>query len=231
MGFDGIIVTDALVMEGAHSGRSEEAAAVEALRAGADLLLYPADIARVCRALREAAEAGALPPPRIEEAERRYEAALSRAAAPPAPAPPGPYESANHLADALIDRGLPRGTVRGLRQPIGIVVVDDDLGGPYPPGPSDYLARWLADHGVGGAGGARVLAVFAEPRAWKGRAGLGPEARELLAREAPGADLVILFGHPRLAAEVPGGRPLLLAWHRQRLMQEAAARWLAARAG
>ena len=84
--------------------------------------------------------------------------------------------------------------------------------------------------GLSGAGGARVLLVLSEPRAWKGRAGLGPEARERLAREAPGADLIVLFGHPRLAAEVPGERPLLLAWHRQRLMQEAVARWLAARA-
>ena len=51
--------------------------------------------------------------------------------------------------------------------------------------------------------------------------------RELLAREAPSADLIVLFGHPRLAEEIPGGRPLLLAWHRQRLMQEAVGRWLA----
>jgi hypothetical protein len=144
--------------------------------------------------------------------------------------PPGPYETAGHLADALVDRGLLRGTVRGLRSPFEVVVVDDDLGGPYAPGPSNYLTRSLAGRGLSGAGGARVLLVLSEPRAWKGRAGLGPEARERLAREAPGADLIVLFGHPRLAAEVPGERPLLLAWHRQRLMQEAVARWLAARA-
>jgi hypothetical protein len=52
----------------------------------------------------------------------------------------------------------------------------------------------------------------------------------VLAREAATADLVVLFGHPRLAADVPGDRPVLLAWHRQRLMQEAVGRWMAARA-
>jgi hypothetical protein len=45
----------------------------------------------------------------------------------------------------------------------------------------------------------------------------------------PGAALTVLFTHPRLLAEVPGEGPVLHAWHRQRLMQEAVARWLAAR--
>lgn len=230
LGFDGVIVTDALVMEGALSGRAEGTAAVEALKAGVDLLLYPGDTAGVCRALGEALGAGQLPPAKLAVAERRYEAALARAARPPGAVPAGPYESAEHLADALVDRGLLRGAVRGLRAPIEVVVVDDDLGGPYPPGPGDYLANALAARGLSGAGGGRVLAVLSEPRAWKGRAGLGPEARDRLAREAPAADLVVLFGHPRLAAAVPGERPILLAWHRQRLMQEAVARWLGARA-
>jgi len=230
LGFDGIIVTDALIMEGALSGRSEGAAAVEALRAGVDVLLYPRDTAGVCRALREAVGGDRLSAGRLAEAERRYETALARATRPPGHAPTGPYETAGDLADALIDRGLLRGGFRGLRSPIDVVVVDDDLGGPYAPGPSDYVARWLADRGLAGTGGARGLLVFAEPRAWKGRAGFGPEVRELLVREAPSADLIVLFGHPRLAAEVPGGRPLLLAWHRQRLMQEAVARWVGARA-
>jgi hypothetical protein len=76
-----------------------------------------------------------------------------------------------------------------------------------------------------------VLLVFAEPRAWKGRAGFGPATREALAHHAPDADLIVLFGHPRLAAELPSKAPVLLAWHRQRLMQEAVARWLDRRLG
>ena len=45
------------------------------------------------------------------------------------------------------------------------------------------------------------------------------------------ADLVVLFGHPRLLAEIPGPAPVLPGWHRQRPMQEAAARRLAGLAG
>jgi hypothetical protein len=71
--------------------------------------------------------------------------------------------------------------------------------------------------------------LFAEPRAWKGRSGLAGASREALAHHAAGADLLILFGHPRLQSELPNRAPVLLAWHRQRLMQEAVARWLAGR--
>jgi hypothetical protein len=78
-------------------------------------------------------------------------------------------------------------------------------------------------------GGSRVLLVFAEPRAWKGRAGFGPESREALLHHAPTADLIVLFGHPRLVGELPSDAPVLLAWHRQQLMQEAVARWLKGR--
>ena len=229
LGFAGIIVTDALIMEGALSGQSESGAAVRALAAGVDVLLYPADAARVCGSVRDAARSGALPAERLADAERRYDAALARANQTPARIAAGPYESAAHLADALIDRGLTRGAVRELKRSITLTVADDDLGGSYPPSPSDYVATWLGDRGLLGTGGSRVVLVFAEPRAWKGRSGLGPQVRELLAREAPSADLIVLFGHPRLAEEIPGERPLLLAWHRQRLMQEAVGRWMDAR--
>ena len=45
------------------------------------------------------------------------------------------------------------------------------------------------------------------------------------------ADLIVLFGHPRLLPELPSNGPVLLAWHRQRLMQEAVGRWLHRRVG
>ena len=70
------------------------------------------------------------------------------------------------------------------------------------------------------------MLVFAEPRAWKGRAGLGRPAQEALANYATDADLIVLFGHPRLVDQIPSDAPILLAWHRQRLLQEAVARWL-----
>jgi len=69
--------------------------------------------------------------------------------------------------------------------------------------------------------------VYAEPRSWKGRGDLGPRSIAQLERLVPDASLVVLFAHPRLAAQVPGDVPILCAWHGQALMQRAAARWVA----
>jgi hypothetical protein len=125
---------------------------------------------------------------------------------------------------------MARGDPPRLVAPLDLLVVDDDIGGPYPPSPSDYTARALGQDLAGRyTGGSRIVLVFAEPRAWKGRAGFGEASREALASYAAGADLIVLFGHPRLVGQLPTDAPVLLAWHRQRLMQEAVARWLSAR--
>jgi beta-glucosidase-like glycosyl hydrolase len=232
LGFDGLVVTDALIMDGALVGRRESDAAVEAVRAGVDVLLYPNDPRRVCDALDQAVAVGTLPRERLAEALGRYDRALARATEPTPPVTRGPFESADALADALLEQGMLRGSTPHLEGPLDLVVVDDDLGGPYPPGASDHVARALGSELAGRyTEGSRVVLAFAEPRAWKGRSGFGPEARDALTHAAPGADLVVLFGHPRLASEIPSDAPVLLAWHRQRLMQEAVARWLRQRLG
>lgn len=231
-GYDGIVVTDALIMDGALVGRSEGEAAVEALAAGADLLLYPNDPASVLAELRHALAEGRLGVARCEEALGRYARALAQAERPPAPPEPAPYNSSAALADALLERAMLRGAAPALRGPLAIATVDDDLGGPYPAVPTGHVRAALRRLGTPpGEGGSRVVLVFAEPRAWKGRSGLGDDSRKELEHLLPDAELVVLFAHPRLAAEIPGTAPILLAWHRQRLMQEAAARWLALRTG
>jgi beta-glucosidase-like glycosyl hydrolase len=230
LGFDGLVVTDALIMDGALVGRRESDAAVEAVQSGVDLLLYPKDPRRVRDALVSALEGGALTRERIEEALRRYERAVAAATRSTPPVRRGPFDSADGLADALLQQGMVRGDAPRLTGPIDLVVVDDDVGGPYPPGPSDYTAKALGPELASRyTGGSRVVLVFAEPRAWKGRAGFGSATREALATQASNADLIVLFGHPRLVEQLPGEWPVLLAWHRQRLMQDAVARWLRAR--
>jgi beta-glucosidase-like glycosyl hydrolase len=230
--FDGLVVTDALIMDGALVGRRESDAAVEAIQAGADLLLYPNDPRRVRDALEAALSSGTLGRDRLAESLSRYERALQKASAPTPPVTRGPFDSAEALADALLKNGMVRGTAGALTAPLDLVVVDDDIGGPYPPSSGDYVHRSLgADLIDRYSGGSRVVLVFAEPRAWKGRSGLGEGSREALAHHAAGADLIVLFGHPRLLAELPPRPPVLLGWHRQRLMQEGVARWLRERIG
>jgi beta-glucosidase-like glycosyl hydrolase len=230
LGFEGLVVTDAMIMEGARVGRTEGDGAVAALVSGVDLLLYPQDVGAVHAALVAALDGGRLPRARAAEALARYERALAAARAPVADPVAGPYADAPALADALLGTDTLRASSPVLTGPLELLVVDDDVGGPYPASPSDHVAQALERGGVAlGPGGSRVVLAFNEPRAWKGRAGFGAHTAAQLAELAPGASLVVLFGHPRLVEEVPGRAPVLVAWHRQRLMQEAVGRWIVGR--
>jgi beta-glucosidase len=230
LGFRGPIVSDAMIMEGALGGRTESAAAIAAVRAGVDLLLYPTDPATVARAL--VAEAGRDPDlrARVDASLARYETAVRQVQVGPT-ASDGESGSASAAADWLLSGPLLRGTAPRLRMPLELVLVDDDQDGRWPAVPADHVAEVLRARGVTlGQGGSRVALAFASPRASKGRAGFGPESLARL-EAARDADLVVLFGHPRLAAELPDEPPVVLAWHRQRLMQAAVGRWLAGKIG
>jgi beta-glucosidase len=234
LGFRGLVVTDALVMAGVLGAAADEApAAVAALAAGCDALLHPTDLDRVAAALESAGDRA-----RITEAARRVEDAARRAAAPR----PGDWgrtedrEWARDVATRALRavRGVP--ALAGRR--IDLVTVDDDLGGPFPPGPRTSLPATLAACGievreVATAAPERpaVVALYADIRGWKGRPHVSTPARERVAQALatrPDAT-VVLFGHPRLAAGVPG-EAVLAAWSGDPVMQEAAARWLADRA-
>lgn len=131
-----------------------------------------------------------------------------------------------------------RGEPLRLPDALDLVTVDDDVGGPYPPGPRDAFPASLRAAGAEvneveapRPGRAVIIAVYADIRGWKGRAGLSARAVAAVANilEAAPDATVVLFGHPRLAAELPEkAAHVLAAWGGERLMQEAAARRLAA---
>ena len=75
LGFDGLIVTDAMSMSGLTLYFTQEEASVRALEAGADLLLKPADPDAAFRGVRAAVLKGRLKEPRIDESVRRVLAA------------------------------------------------------------------------------------------------------------------------------------------------------------
>jgi beta-glucosidase len=232
LGFGGLIVTDALMM-GAAMKDAASNPSVRALAAGCDVLCYPVDPVAAHAAVADALRTGALTGERLEESLRRYGEALLRAGQVGS----GAAGRSVSIANRLLARGLVRGAAGAhsgaplprLTAPIDLAVIDDDQGGAWPASPNDYVERSLRQTGVAiGKGGSRVVLAFAEPRASKGRAGFGPASLEALRKSADAA-AVIVFGHPRLAAEVPGTAPVVMAWHRQRLMQEAAARWIVGR--
>ena len=80
LGFEGLIVTDALVMEAIASRHGAGEAAVLAFEAGADLILMPADAEAAITALCDGFSSGRLPLQRLHQALERRRAALQRIA-------------------------------------------------------------------------------------------------------------------------------------------------------
>ncbi len=78
LGFDGLVVTDALVMEAITGRYGAGEAAVLALEAGADLVLMPADADAALDAIVAAIEAGRLSHERLEASLERRRLALAR---------------------------------------------------------------------------------------------------------------------------------------------------------
>jgi beta-glucosidase-like glycosyl hydrolase/CubicO group peptidase (beta-lactamase class C family) len=78
MGFDGIIVTDAMEMGGITSRYPPAEAAVRAIEAGADVLLVPPVVDAALAALNDAVASGRIPVARIDESVRRILRAKAR---------------------------------------------------------------------------------------------------------------------------------------------------------
>lgn len=104
LGFRGLVVTDALEMQAVSGRYGAGRAAVEAVRAGADVLLMPADPTAAVDALVAAVGSRALTRARLEESAARMVATLRAAVhAPPAPSTPGSHQQvARTLAEASI---------------------------------------------------------------------------------------------------------------------------------
>jgi beta-glucosidase-like glycosyl hydrolase len=231
--FTGLVVTDALIMAGASAAQPVPAATVRAVAAGCDALLYPSDFQSVVRAL-DVAVGADIPTPRADDALARYAQALVAWGDLPDQGEPDLVDHAT-FADGLADRAahLVGGEPPRITAPVAVSIVDDDVGGPYTIPPRDVFHHTLREAGVPIVQRAtgdvqRIVLVYAEPRSWKGRADLGGWSRAALQRlvSEGRVRLVVLFGHPRLAAQIPGTAPILLCWHGQALMQRAAARRL-----
>ncbi len=237
-GFDGLVATDALVMEAVSaSGRSEAVACVEAVRAGCDVLLCPSSAEHAVYALTGALETGPLESRRVAEAVHRVEAAAASASpvALDEPVTGSSYEEALDLAVATIRavRGaLPEGE---LDKAVRLHVIDDDLS---PASMADAatdrgrLAEALEARGARLISplsreeeAADLIALFSDVRAWKGRAWLAPESVSKAGRilQAEPKATLLLFGHPRLAEQLPNAANVVCAWNGDPLMQEAVA--------
>ena len=227
--FGGLVVTDAIIMEGMTDGGSETAASVQALTAGCDLLLYPGDTDAVIREVEAALEDGRLDPARVEDALRRVSEAAERVAGPVDARWFADEDRRWALETAVRTLRVCRGEPRLPSGPVRMEEIEDDGGGPWPPYPRVAFPAALRAAGVEIADdGAPLVVLYSDIRAWKGRPGISAAAQERV-RQLTAAHpevTVILFSHPRLADDIPTARNLLAGWGGEAVMQEAAVAWL-----
>lgn len=249
MGFDGVLVSDALIMDAVGDPLE---AVVSGVGAGIDLLLYPPDPVGTVEALHRARAVGALTPARLAEARRRVETLLDRFGRGPDSARVADFPEPKDAADAALwaDHSLSLSNAPALRtvDRVRVITFDDDLGGPYAAPSRDVLLHSLMELGVpidstAGSGSTvntrlSVLALYSDPRAWKGRAGVDAAVMARLIAEVDRCTalgekaLVTCFGGRRIEADLAqalGDRECgrLLAWGGEAHMQRSVARRVA----
>jgi hypothetical protein len=183
----------------------------------------------VAAALRSALQEGRLEPERVQQALRRLAGAAVRVAGGPVGEWGRQHDRRWALETAVRTLQVVRGNPHLPASPLHLIEIEDDLGGPYSPDPRDRFPDALLRTGVElNERGQPLGLLYSDIRAWKGRAGISPEARERV-REFTTAvpdTTVVLFSHPHLSEEIPTARHLLAAWGGEPLMQEAAVAWL-----
>jgi len=231
MGFDGLVVTDALIMGGVTETWSEEDAVAAALEAGCDVLLMPPDPEKALAALESAVASGRVSAVRVEDALRRVARFRDGLARLPEGAELGPEVGAR-LAERISRQALTLVRGKPVRPAPGkcrIIIVDDDgeIGDASPlvqaarsqglepvfvrPGLSDgdraaIVAAALSE-------GAALVAIFSLVKAWKDRSNLGPDLAAVVAAVTEAVPTtVVSFSSPYLLQQCPATTAYVCAY-------------------
>lgn len=134
LGFDGIIITDALEMEGITSQFSIPDAAVKAVLAGADIVLiaqsqYNEDGQRAVEQLVRAVQDGVIPMERVDESVRRIAEAKRKLAAARGPAEVPSGSALGDKQSLAVVRDVARHAVTVVRNDDGVLPLKTDAPG------------------------------------------------------------------------------------------------------
>jgi len=221
LGFTGLIVTDALIMAGVAKFASPEAVAIQAVQAGADVLLMPPDPEATIQAVLQAVKQGKIAPERIQAAVQRISRAkqkvrASRESAGLSTLTTLAQSEANDTVTAMLRNSQ---TGRGKLQPTpmgwNMVVVDDLLNSAFLTPQSPAIARpqtlgyqlQLVDRHtpitLPTMAQPTLLQCFIRGNPWRGAAGVTTITQtwfELLAQQGALQGLVV-YGSPYALAE------------------------------
>jgi beta-glucosidase len=248
LGYGGLVLTDALIMEGVRR-RGEGAAAVESLAAGCDVLLCPTDHREIVAAVKSAVEERARSPGKgldagtVERALRRVEVAQEFLRKRPPVREVGGMDEYRAFAMAKASVTTLRDPARRIplspvspAETLALILDDDDRAGregPVLERREEFglgVVRRTPKHADPGevearcAVAERVFAfVYGDVRAWKGRAGLAPELRAVVEGLEKGCGdrlVLVAFGGPGLLGD-EGRAPAVCAWDDAPLVQRA----------
>ena len=219
LGFEGLIVTDALIMGGVAKYATPEEIAVLAVEAGADILLMPADPEVAIAAVARAVQSGRLSSQRIEESVARIwqaktkvhrgesqnqEICLGQLATP----------EALSLSEVVLRQSLKSGSLPA--KPSGggrnLMVVDniftDVLGRHTPavayPSQFGYQPQLVDSHSLPPLDASMtLLQVFSRGNPFRGSVGLSPQTQDWLKQ---------LLSTDRVIGLVVYGSPYVLEW-------------------
>ncbi|HEY9857325.1 MAG TPA: glycoside hydrolase family 3 N-terminal domain-containing protein [Stenomitos sp.] len=251
LGYDGLIVSDALIMGGVTETFNDETAAVEALLAGCDVLLMPPNPQKALAAVLAAVQEGELDEERINQSVARVWALKERVLAAQAARPGDVTREAEALAEAVarealtLAKGEPEALPVDLPRAFQLLIDDDEDPAAYAPWSQGLAARELGTprvvtrqsneaelHAIRPPepGMPVICAVFSTVKAWKGRIDLSSEHAALLNRlRDEGHPLYLVsFSNPYIARQVPRTEAFLCAYSDHPASQRAA---LAALAG
>lgn len=246
LGFDGLVVTDSFEMGGLVAHFDPGEAAVRAIEAGEDQIVYSADPDAAIQGVRRAVESGRLSEARIDESVRRILQAKGRVHHGVAPAAEifREVDSAMHrgVAETIAQRAITllrdRGGLLPLRaKRIAVVVATDlpesDL--PIAEGlrelrtrvPSTRVytfdSRSRVEDGVEVDGDAIVMLLALRPRSGAGRIAV-PEVVRAIVERAGGKTVAVLLGSPYVTTALPRASTILCAYGIQPVAQVAAVR-------
>ncbi len=246
-GFDGPVATDAMIMGAIDA--DDASAAVEALRAGCDLIVYPSDVKATVDALERGVREESTA--RLARAAHRrleqllecseFEYAVDSVAQNEIQASgmSSGFDTMELAIATLVDGtgGLPgwRSSV-----PTSVIGVSDDLK-VTPPATHDALLSTIVVEELQRAGWTitphvndaeqRIVVLAATPMGWKGHSGPSASVVHEAKAHLEGAkrSLVVLLGHARWLDII--GVPSICAWSTETVMERAAGRWIVSTAG
>ncbi len=198
LGFSGLVVTDALIMGGIAKGNDPAEICVQAVEAGADVLLMPPDAEQAINAIYQAVEQGRIRRDRILASLQRIQQAKQKLQFPTPSDPesllgqiatPTATATARQIVEASLQTGgdLPISEA-GDRELINLIVVDNLLGCDFLshsaptvtiPGQFGYKSQLIEQRSLTGLNPSEIglLQVFSRGNPFRGNARLSQDAQ------------------------------------------------------